>query len=404
MRVALVAIPEVGHVQRALPLIAALVRRGAEVHALTGSRFRGEVEAAGATFVDFFDTYPRDIPGDDTIPFSSRFVTHAGVFADDVIRDFEELRPDLVIHDMFALVAQVAARRLGIPYVNVCAGHNVHPHVMRPVADIDARNRISDACRSAVEVLRERHGIENASPSSYLSDLSPFLNLYCEPPQFLTEEERASFEPVAFFGSQRAIGDIEERERGGTNGHFGDAELRVYASFGTVIWRYWPDIALETLSSIADAVEDVPGARGLISLGWNDPGPAGVESLRRPSVAVEPYVDQWQVLREADVFFTHHGLNSTHEAIFNRVPMVSFPFFGDQPNLARQCREFGVAQPLRESRRPAPAPPEHARDALAALLGARESMLTRLDEARRWEVETIESRPAIVDRLLALAD
>jgi MGT family glycosyltransferase len=405
MRVALVAIPEVGHVQRARPLIADLASHGVEVHALTGSRFRREVEDAGATYVDLFDAYPLDAADDQTIPFSSRYVSHAAVFAEDVIGLLEELQPSLVIHDMFALVAQVAARRLGIPYVNVCAGHNVHPDVMRPVADKDARNLIGPACHRAVEVLRERYGVENASPSSYLSDLSPHLNLYCEPRQFLTEAERESFEPVAFFGSQRSLDDIAAREHAGANGHFADGDgPRVYASFGTVIWRYWPDIALETLGSIAAAIEAVPGAQGLISLGWHDPGPAAQDALRSPNVAVERYVDQWQVLREADAFFTHHGLNSTHEAIFNRVPMGSFPFFGDQPQLAKQCRGFGIAVPLRESRKPAPASPDQAGAVLDELIASRDSMLESVDEARGWELETIEARPAIVDRLLSLAE
>ena len=49
--------------------------------------------------------------------------------------------------------------------------------------------------------------------------------------------------------------------------------------------------------------------------------------------------------READLFVTHHGLNSTHEAIFNRVPMLSYPFFWDQPGLAAECRPS--ASPVR---------------------------------------------------------
>jgi len=66
----------------------------------------------------------------------------------------------------------------------------------------------------------------------------------------------------------------------------------------------------------------------------------------KPNVRVVEYADQWEALRESDVFITHHGLNSTHEAVFNRVPMISYPFFGDQPALAAKCRRFGSAVPL----------------------------------------------------------
>ena len=46
------------------------------------------------------------------------------------------------------------------------------------------------------------------------------------------------------------------------------------------------------------------------------------------------------------VFVTHHGLNSTHEAIYHRTPMLSYPFFGDQPYLANRCRDLGLSVPL----------------------------------------------------------
>ena len=42
----------------------------------------------------------------------------------------DELRrigPSVVVYDMFAVIGHVAARALGIPHVNVCAGHAVDP-------------------------------------------------------------------------------------------------------------------------------------------------------------------------------------------------------------------------------------------------------------------------------------
>ena len=403
MRVAVFAMPEVGHHQRLRPLIADLTRRGCDVHVFSTARFRDLIERAGGTFVDLFGTYDLAAVDSESMPVPCRYVSFAAAYADDVIRDLERLAPDLVVHDMFALVAQIAARRLGLPYVNVLVGHNIHPDRFRALHERDDRNAIAPACHRAVEVLRERHGLEDASPFSYLSALSPFLNLYCEPREFLPEADRESFEPVAFYGSVQALEEIEAREREAAPPPFGDGEgPRIYASFGTVIWRYWSDVAVESLAAIATAIEAVPGARGLISRGGNDPGPDAVRRLTRPTVAVEPYVDQWRVLRDADAFFTHHGLNSTHEAVFNRVPMGSFPFFGDQPNLARRCRELGLAVPLRESYRVTPAGAEDAAAVLDELLASRTPMLERLEEAREWELETIAARPAVIDRITAL--
>ena len=93
--------------------------------------------------------------------------------------------------------------------------------------------------------------------------------------------------------------------------------------------------------------------------------------------AVE-YTDQWAVLGETDIFLTHHGLNSTHEAIFRRVPMLSYPIFSDQPALAQRCQEFGIAVPLTESLR-GPVAADDVRAALATLSASKDAIMARLD-------------------------
>jgi hypothetical protein len=75
-------------------------------------------------------------------------------------------------------------------------------------------------------------------------------------------------------------------------------------------------------------------------------------------VSIERDVDQWQILQEADLFVTHHGLNSTHRAI-DRV-------------LHRVQQE-------------------------------RERMLDALEAASTWEREVIAERPAVLERILDLA-
>ena len=52
-----------------------------------------------------------------------------------------------------------------------------------------------------------------------------------------------------------------------------------------------------------------------------------------------------RVLAAADVFVTHHGLNSTHESIAERVPMLSYPFQWDQPGMAERCQALESGDP-----------------------------------------------------------
>jgi UDP:flavonoid glycosyltransferase YjiC (YdhE family) len=142
--------------------------------------------------------------------------------------------------------------------------------------------------------------------------------------------------------------------------------------------------------------------RAIVSLGGAPIDDEVRAALARPNVAIEPYVDQWNVLREADLFVTHHGLNSTHEAIFHGVPMVSYPFYWDQPALARRCQELGLALPLARSLRGAFGP-----DDVQAVLGRaadeRASLLAALARAREWEQAVIGQRGSVLDRIVEIA-
>ena len=98
---------------------------------------------------------------------------------------------------------------------------------------------------------------------------------------------------------------------------------------------------------------------------------------------------------------THHGLNSTHEAIFSRVPMISYPFFSDQPGLAERCRELGLAIPLTD--RPLErVAKDRVRAALAEFEERRESMAAALERARAWELQAIAGRDSVVGRITDL--
>ena len=168
-------------------------------------------------------------------------------------------------------------------------------------------------------------------------------------------------------------------------------------------WRYWPAEVEETLRSLAEALGALRNARALLSLGGHaDLDDRLASTLARPNVRVARYVDQWQVLQQADVFVTHHGLNSTHEAIYHRVPMLSCPILWDQPALARRCQELGLALPLMDAPRAALAR-ERLGTALGRLRAEREELGRRLGVARGWEERVIAARVDVIRRIEALS-
>jgi UDP:flavonoid glycosyltransferase YjiC (YdhE family) len=177
--------------------------------------------------------------------------------------------------------------------------------------------------------------------------------------------------------------------------------LRVYVCFGTVACRYFANEAASALLAIARASRDIQQLQVVISLGGAHVAADVVASLQHKNVRVVPYLDQSRVLAEANLFVTHHGLNSTHEAIFNRVPMVSYPFFWDQPALALRCQQLGVAVPLTEIPLTAPTT-DDVKAVFSNFLRNKHCLRENLDRAWAWERKTMDDRELIVQRIIDL--
>jgi MGT family glycosyltransferase len=324
---------------------------------------------------------------DESTPVPCRYVAFAAAYGREIVRDVAPLNPAVIIHDSFAVVGRLVAEQLGVPRINIYAGHNMVPEYFVAELRKDPRVKIADGCWKAVRELQESFGMADASPFSYVCGRSQFMNLYCEPPEFLTEKEQEMFEPVAFIGSLPPSARDESRVKRDLRGSF----VNVYISFGTVIWRYYKATAMATLATLAEAFSRMQNVKIVISLGGTELNGAELATLTRPNVRIESYVNQWQVLREADLFVTHNGMNSTHEAIFHRTPMLSYPFFWDQPELAAKCQQLGVAIPLCGALR-APLSVNDVHAAFARAVDAQESMKIALERVRAWELATLVRR------------
>ncbi len=232
----------------------------------------------------------------------------------------------------------------------------------------------------------------------------------------MTEEERRRYEPAAYFGS---LPDLDEEERAGADrraggdrgdddgtaerrGHDGRRPLRIYASFGTVVWRYYTEQALAALEAVAAYGASAPCVEVTIGLGSGDAGASARRRLERYGAVVHERADQWRILQGTDLFVTHHGLRSTHEAVYRRVPMLSYPFLADQPFMARRCEEMELAVPLAREPR-APIGPEDVAAAVDAVERRRASMLAAIEAARAAEIETFHARESVLRRIAALA-
>jgi MGT family glycosyltransferase len=380
-------------VQRAVLVTRGLVQAGAEVDVFTGTGVARLFEREGARFHDLHAGRPLESVDSTSMPIPSRFVTFAGVHGESLAMEISRLKPSLIVHGTFAVIALVVAKTLGLPRVAICSGHNQSPRSAIPPLAFDPRVATSEACFGAVRVLRERYGITNASPFSYFDSLSETLNIIPEPPEFLLGDETADFQPCAFWGCIDPLrhGVCPPQER--------DGRLKVYVAFGTISHRYYRANIEQALGAVVAAAMEMPQAEFTLSLGGVG---LNVPDALPANVRIESFVDQWGELARADVFITHNGLNSTHEAVYLGKPMISYPLFADQPGLAKRCEELGLAVPLAEGLR-APVSAGMVRAAIEQVLSQKERMQANLITARDWEDRVIAARPDVVGKILACA-
>jgi UDP:flavonoid glycosyltransferase YjiC (YdhE family) len=84
------------------------------------------------------------------------------------------------------------------------------------------------------------------------------------------------------------------------------------------------------------------------------------------------------------------------------VPMLSYPFFWDQPDLAAMCQDRGLAVPISRSIR-GRVTESLVSSAIEASSREPQTRRTRFQRARNEELEVVAGRGEVFDRVLALA-
>ena len=392
LRAALITVPMTGHFKRALLVTRILRQAGIEIHSFSGAERRAAFEREGAFFHDLYQTRPMEAADSRSLPFPMRQVAFSAHYAESLAAEINSLRPDVIIYGTFSVIGFTVARILRLPSVAICAGHNFYPQRALEIMSTDPRVHVAEECWEAISVLRERYGIQHASPFLYYDTLSPHLNIIGEPIEFFTAEDRARFAPCVFSGAFNSPQLPEAKRFCSKKG------LRIYVSFGTIAANYFGEHIKKTIAVINDVLGSDKHCQVRIGLGDS----RALEGLKaEDSIEVIPWADQWNELQQADLHITHHGLNSTHESCFHKVPMLSYPFLGDQPFLAARCQELGIALHL-ENGASAPVAHDRLNDCLEQFLSKRQELNQRMEEAHQWERNAIREQSSVAQAVLDL--
>jgi MGT family glycosyltransferase len=328
-------IPAYGHTNPTLGVVKELVSRGHQVWYYSYNIMRKEIESAGATFIscDDYDTEQKLDEKDATrvgkdLAFSAKILVDTTLALDDkVSKEMAELKPDCIVADSMALWGKAVALKLGIPFVSSTTTFAFNKHSARIMKQGigDLLKMIFTSPKTSKEVKRlKAKGYPVKSILDIIGSDDNTHTIVYTSPEFQPCSETFS-EKYAFVGpSIRPANDEIVKTR----------DKLIYISMGTVN----NDMMLfykNCISALADTDYQVIMSVGNI---------VSVEKFGKlpEKISVFSHVDQIAVLKQADVFLSHCGMNSVSESLYFGVPLVMLPQTSEQKGVAERVFQLGA--------------------------------------------------------------
>jgi MGT family glycosyltransferase len=246
---------------------------------------------------------------------------------DAVCRAIRGFAPDAIATDSMAYPGVIAAHRLGVPYMGVCAGLKIlKAGPFRPAYMNDMSPLIP-----ARQALFRRYGL--APEFRLLECLSPRANVVFATREFVGDIELPP--------NTHLVGPSVPLGRRGDEPAFPWERLRrgrpmAFAAFGSVHTR-------EALDDIVTPLREAARRLGVqLVLSSEAVAARGGDDGEGDDCVVVPYAPQRQLLERADVFLTHGGANSVMEALAAETPLLIVPLSNDQPWQAHLVVRRGV--------------------------------------------------------------
>ena len=337
MKVVFFNIPAHGHTNPTLGVVKELIKNNHEVYYYSYENMKEKIEESGANFIacDKFDSQTKLTNEDKEkiakdLVFSTNLIVDMTLNLDDaILKEMQELKPDIIIGDSMAFWGKLIAQKLNIPFISsttTFAFNKYSARVMKQdgpglfqlIKSIPKINKSLDRLRQkGYEVKNMLDIIGNDEKTSTIVYTSKYFQPYSE-----TFNENYIFIGPVLRDKYEIIEKIEIPT--------------IYISLGTVnnnnklfyenCFKAFRDENVRVIMSVGEDIN--------------------TENLGEiPSnFIVKRHVDQISVLEVADIFITHCGMNSVSEALYYGIPLVLFPQTTEQKGVANRIKELGAGE------------------------------------------------------------
>lgn len=316
-KIAFINIPAHGHTNPTLAVVKTLLANGHKVIYYSGEEMRNLIEKTGADF----RPYPEPMPSSkevtealhELIDATMILIRISEAHTAWVIDEMRREQPDLIIYDTTAMWGYVAGRTLGIPHI--CSiTHFVLDGLLSYLPKRALLRFIGQTIPKLPRIIQWKRSMKRQFGEQNVGGITEYgkLNLVFTSRAFHPENGK-------FGDTFRFVGPSLDPSARSVDFPFealGDGRI-IYISLGTI-----NHLDLDFYQAAFAAFSDVP-AQFVLSVGkYTDIGQLGAIP---GNFIVRNYVPQLEILRHADVFITHGGMNSVHEGLVYGVPEIVVP-------------------------------------------------------------------------------
>ena len=310
-KILMLNLPSHGHVNPTLAITKELIARGHEVTYLITDEFRKKVEATGANVI----CYDQDRPVSHSVFRIIANQTRARQMALHIGSDY-----DCLIFEMIFFKGRQVGKTLNKPTIRLSSIFAINKEVMEQML-----------AQSGLRYYLGKGKFMRKFMFRLMTRNTPDLNIVFTSRSFQFAGDSFDEKRYKFIGASLTSRKEEtvipfDRMTGKI----------IYISMGTIFNR-----SFRFLKKCIKAFEK-SDFTVIMSVGTRiDIKKLGVIP---ENFYVYPHVPQLEVLKHADAFITHGGMNSANEAIYYAVPVVVIPQRADQPMVGRRIEQLSLGK------------------------------------------------------------